>query len=902
MRLRRIEAVRYGAFEGATLGDLDDGLTVVLGPNEAGKSSYTALVRHVLYRYPTARDSEQGYSVDGKNRCARLVFDDPTGSWVVERIEGPHGGRVSVRTLHGPDRHDLLAELTRGVSELAYRTVFGFGLSDMAAIEEQRGSGDSVISLLYAASAGLRVSPQQVRAAVEREAAELFKPAGRKPVVNALVADVRAKRGELRQLRSEAEMFMSDQERLGEMERQSEVARALRDAARERSTELAVAVERADEKLAAIAAQEEALLGLRRERRQLQDEVAQLECDEALLAAAPELDALLDEAAGHARALESLSESEVALVRAETRASDALARTGLTAEVLVGLGDVHERAVEVEEARDELQRLELQCESREESAKRAADVQAKLEVAQVDILEPLGIGDDPVEAIGERLSALDALESIRGREGVLARRGVDVPSIVMGLSGVIAALTGVVLEEWVTVGIGVVLIVAGLVFALRARPGASALPGAEEREYLDMLGLEPGAGALEVSRARRALEAARSAVRTTAAAAVETESAARDAALARDALEARRALWTEWLSVRGLDAGLTGAGAASLLALVREARSAESAAVEIRQAHAHASGQLDSFAVRFASSAAPFMSIPEPFARDDVPASANRLKELLAAARSGLARREEVARALLAIDSRVEAEEERASRAREELLDVLGRFDLAEQGTHEDLKVLHARAAREEIEATAAFDELARAKHELAGRLETGTREKRVGELHLEEAGLAQRLGEEVERYLALAVSARLLEMAQERYTKERQPDVVRSAGELFNTMTSGRYVNLNVPLGEGRIEVFDGKADVRTSEILSRGTAEQLYLSIRLGLISQLGDVASGLPVLMDDVVVNFDRERRLGAVEAIASLAASRQVVFFTCHKDTADMFASSAPAHTRLEIPRL
>ena len=50
MRLRRVEAERYGALAGASLGDLGDALTIVHGPNEAGKSSFTALVRHVLYR------------------------------------------------------------------------------------------------------------------------------------------------------------------------------------------------------------------------------------------------------------------------------------------------------------------------------------------------------------------------------------------------------------------------------------------------------------------------------------------------------------------------------------------------------------------------------------------------------------------------------------------------------------------------------------------------------------------------------------------------------------------------------------------------------------------------------------------------------------------------------------
>lgn len=902
MRLRRIEAVRYGALAGATLGDLADGLTIVHGPNEAGKSSFTALVRHVLYRFPTARDAEPGYGVGGEGRCARLVFEDSDGTWVIERVEGTHGGRVNVRALDGGERPTLLDDLTRGVSELAYRTVFGFGLGEMAAVEDLRGSGDSVISRLYAASAGLRVSPQEVRAAIDREAAEIFKPTGRKPALNALISELRSCRTELRRLHAEAESFLADQDRLASMVEQLEAARAVRDAARERATELAVAVERADEKLAVIAAQDETLKALRRDRRLLEDEVAAIVADEALLEAAPDLDALLDEAAGHTRATQSLAELQSALVRAETRAADAAARTGLSTEALEALTDGHESTAAVEEAREDLQRLQLQAEARAETAARAADAAAAARAALARLLEPLGIAGGSDGAIAERMAVLDALEAQRSGSPLVARTGVDVPALIMLASGLVALGTGVILREWATVGIGAVLVVAGAAFTVRAKRGALLVPGGDERDYLEMLGLGSDAGALEISRTRRALEAARVASGVAAEASREAEDAERDLALARDSLETRRTLWAGWLGQHGLDPTLAPAAASGLLALVRDAQAARTAADEAKQAYEHAAAQVDAFAARFAVAAGPFLGTHAVPGRDEVPALANRLKESLATARTSRARRDEIARALAALDARVASESEREERAGQDLLEVLARFDLADGGTHEDLRVLRARAEHEQSEATAAFDEVAQSKHQLEGRLESGARERRTGELHLEEAGLEERLAETTDRYLVLAAASRLLEQAQERYQRERQPEVVRSASRHFATMTGGRYTGLTVPLGEGRIEVFDTRAEARTSDVLSRGTAEQLYLAVRLGLIEQLGEVGAGLPVLMDDVLVNFDPGRRRGAAEAIARVASERQVVFFTCHPDTADLLAEVAPDSIRLEIPRL
>jgi uncharacterized protein YhaN len=56
-----------------------------------------------------------------------------------------------------------------------------------------------------------------------------------------------------------------------------------------------------------------------------------------------------------------------------------------------------------------------------------------------------------------------------------------------------------------------------------------------------------------------------------------------------------------------------------------------------------------------------------------------------------------------------------------------------------------------------------------------------------------------------------------------------------------------------------------------------------------------------MDDVLVNFDPERKQGAAEAVAELASSRQVVFFTCHPETIRLFETAAPGHTRLDLGR-
>ena len=111
----------------------------------------------------------------------------------------------------------------------------------------------------------------------------------------------------------------------------------------------------------------------------------------------------------------------------------------------------------------------------------------------------------------------------------------------------------------------------------------------------------------------------------------------------------------------------------------------------------------------------------------------------------------------------------------------------------------------------------------------------------------------------------------------------------------------MRVPLDGTGVTVLASNGTVRDSAELSRGTAEQLYLALRIGLIGSLGVTGAALPVLMDDVVVNFDPDRRAGAVAAIGELAAMRQVLFFTCHPETAAALAASVTGAAVLSLDR-
>ena len=169
----------------------------------------------------------------------------------------------------------------------------------------------------------------------------------------------------------------------------------------------------------------------------------------------------------------------------------------------------------------------------------------------------------------------------------------------------------------------------------------------------------------------------------------------------------------------------------------------------------------------------------------------------------------------------------------------------------------------------------------------------------LREGGITERLGQNLEAYAVSYIAARLLEEALEAYEAERQPAVIQSAQDIFARLTGGRYTRLATPLGRFEPMVSGTSSAGKGPERLSRATAEQLFLALRLSYIDNLAGAHPSLPVLMDDILVNFDDERRSAAARVIAEFAERRQVVFFTCHAATAEAFREASGELTMLEM---
>jgi hypothetical protein len=133
-----------------------------------------------------------------------------------------------------------------------------------------------------------------------------------------------------------------------------------------------------------------------------------------------------------------------------------------------------------------------------------------------------------------------------------------------------------------------------------------------------------------------------------------------------------------------------------------------------------------------------------------------------------------------------------------------------------------------------------------------------------------------------------MLEAVRTYYEREHQPPALREASGYLRRLTGGRYVRVWTPLGEHALRVDDNQGSSLRVEVLSRGTREQLFLALRLALVGSYARRGVRLPLVLDDVLVNFDAGRTRAAAAVLRDFArAGHQLLIFTCHEHIARLF---------------
>jgi uncharacterized protein YhaN len=174
---------------------------------------------------------------------------------------------------------------------------------------------------------------------------------------------------------------------------------------------------------------------------------------------------------------------------------------------------------------------------------------------------------------------------------------------------------------------------------------------------------------------------------------------------------------------------------------------------------------------------------------------------------------------------------------------------------------------------------------------------------------LKTRLAQEVEDYARLRLAAAVLDEAIERYRQKTQGPVLARAGARFATLTLGSFQGLRVEYDDHDQAMLRAVRPGGTESVgvagLSLGTADQLYLALRLASIETALDAQEPIPLIADDILIQFDNDRAAAGLRVLAELSNRTQIVLFTHHEHVCELAEANVDSQSlflhRLPGPR-
>lgn len=194
-------------------------LSVVYGPNEAGKSTLLRFIRSMLYGIPTRKEPvERGEPVGGGRHGGRMILLASDGrELTLERYASDGGGRRgagggwAVRGADGegdqwrPSQAEWERRMLGGVSERLFRQLFAVTLDDLHELLALQG--EEVGNYLYHAGLAGGASLAEARRRLNAEMDKLYRPKGSTQAMNRLLAERKELETAIRQSRSGVDQY-----------------------------------------------------------------------------------------------------------------------------------------------------------------------------------------------------------------------------------------------------------------------------------------------------------------------------------------------------------------------------------------------------------------------------------------------------------------------------------------------------------------------------------------------------------------------------------------------------------------------------------------------------------------------------------------------------------------------
>ena len=148
--------------------------------------------------------------------------------------------------------------------------------------------------------------------------------------------------------------------------------------------------------------------------------------------------------------------------------------------------------------------------------------------------------------------------------------------------------------------------------------------------------------------------------------------------------------------------------------------------------------------------------------------------------------------------------------------------------------------------------------------------------------------------YDALTLALDALHSANTTLQNRFSPELGRRAAEIFFQMTGSGWSSIQLDR-EFHLSAGQGDDPARRSvQLLSAGTADQLYLATRLAVCEMVLPPEQNAPLILDDALITFDDERLHKTLDYLARLGERRQILLFTCQNREAAYLSGRPGVH--------
>ncbi|OZV12204.1 hypothetical protein CIW83_10285 [Tissierella sp. P1] len=138
---------------------------------------------------------------------------------------------------------------------------------------------------------------------------------------------------------------------------------------------------------------------------------------------------------------------------------------------------------------------------------------------------------------------------------------------------------------------------------------------------------------------------------------------------------------------------------------------------------------------------------------------------------------------------------------------------------------------------------------------------------------------EELEnKYKSLEIAAQAIEELSRDIHSQFTPEINKKVSKIVEKITEGKYNNIKISESLNISVENPITREIIDINSLSGGTIDQLYFSLRFGIINSMVD--NKLPLILDDCFIQYDDSRLKNIIEFLTDIGNERQVILFTCH----------------------